>query len=260
MHSSITNALLWVGYPLEFFILALLLYRRTFRILRFFALYSALLLVWDSVWFIVSSNSAAYNSPWAYYLFWTVEAILPCLRLLAIAEICWRSLRGYPAIWRLASRALLTIAAGLLVWTAISSYASRGMFQRFIDIGLQRFEFMQAVVALAFIAMAYRYRVQLLPIHRLILLGLCLYSTVQVANNQISALNPKLLLPIFDVVRRISMSASQCIWLYAVALPLAEPVTPESEVFSGGELERFAPEVHDRLRELNDRLGALLHV
>jgi len=260
VHSNIINTLLWVGYPLELFTLAFLLYRQSFRILRFFTFYLAALLVWNSAWFIISNRPAMYNSPWAYYLFWTMEAILPALRLLAIAEICWRSLRTYPAIWSLASRTLLAIAAALLVWTAISAYASRGVFQRFVDIGLQRFEFMQAVVALAFVAMAYRYRVQLLPIHRLTLLGLCLYSTIQVANNQISALNPRQLLPIFDVVRRLSISLSECIWLYAAAQALKVPAKPESEVLSGGELERFAPQVHDRLRELNDRLGELLHV
>jgi hypothetical protein len=260
VHSTIINALLWLGYPLELFTLAFLIYRRSFRILQFFSLYLALLLVWDSAWFIISNQPAMYNSLWAYHLFWTMEVIFSALRVLAIGEICWRSLRAYPAIWHLVSRTLIAIAAVLLTWTAISAYASRGAIQKFVDIGLQRFEFMQAVVALAFIAMAYRYRVRLLPIHRLTLLGLCLYSTIQVANNQINALNPRHLLPIFDIVRRLSISLSQCIWLYAAAQPLREPAKSESEIFSGGELERFAPEVHDRLRELNDRLGELLHV
>jgi hypothetical protein len=81
-----------------------------------------------------------------------------------------------------------------------------------------------------------------------------------VANNQINAFDPKHLLPIFDVIRRLSILLSQCIWLDAAAQVLREPAKPEFQVFSGGELERFAPELRDRLRELNDRLGELLHV
>src|SRR5262249_14956842 len=106
--------------------------------------------------------------------------------------------------------------------------------------------------------MVMRYGIPLLPLHRLILFGLCFYSTIQVANNQLNWLEPARLLPLFDAVRRVSITISASVWLYAAARQF-ETKAKGLEVNFAADVGELGPRVHDRLRDLNDKLGDLLH-
>lgn len=258
MHSSLVNAILWMGYVFLALTLWLLFRRKSYRVLLFFSAYVAIFVVRDFAWLIISNNHVMFTSLWAYYGFWSTEFLLSWLRAFAIVEICWRTLRSYSAVWPPTAGLLGVIAISLLVWTAISAKANRGTFQRFIDIGLQRIELMQAVLIVAFFFIISRYQIRVLPIHRLVMLGFGLYSVVQVFNNELGWLEPHRLLPVFDTIRRASMNVSELMWLYAVALPVSKSMPPPSDRASEGNVDELAPQIHDRLRELNDRLGELL--
>lgn len=258
MHSAILNTILWAGYLLLALTLWFLLRRLSYRVLWFFTAYVAIFLVRDFAWLIISNNHQMFYSLWAYYGFWSSEFLLSWLRAFAIAEICWRTLRSYSAVWPLSAGLLTLIAAVLLVWTAVSANANRGFFQRFVDIGLQRIELMQATLIVAFLVMASRYHIRVLPLHRLILVGFGVYSAVQVFNNELGWLEPRHLLPVFDTIRRASINASEMIWLYATALPARKSMPAAPAASASGGIDELAPQIHDRLRELNDRLGELL--
>ena len=257
MHSAFVNVILWTGYLFLVGTLFFIIRNRSYGVIRFFTAYVVVFAVRDAAWFVISNNHAMYFSLWAYYGFWSTEFLLSWLRAFAIAEICWRSLRRYTAVWPLSAALLGVISASLLVWSAVSAAANVHFYQRFVDIGLQRIEFMQTAVILAFMAVLVRYQVPILPLHRWLLIGLGVYSAVQVFNNELGWLEPQRLLPVFDIVRRLAMNVSELIWLYAVAVT-ARISSPTEAGPMNGELDALAPGVHDRLRELNDRLGEIL--
>lgn len=257
MHSAFVNGILWTGYLFLVLALFFIVRHRSYRVIRFFTAYVVVLVVRDAAWFVISNNHAMYVSLWAYYGFWSTEFLLSWLRAFAIAEICWRTLRRYTAVWPLSATLLGVISASLLLWSAISAANNVHFYQRFVDIGLQRIEFMQTAVILAFMAVLVRYQVPVLPLHRWLLIGLGVYSAIQVFNNELGWLEPQRLLPVFDIVRRVAINVSELIWLYAVAVTVrnSSPTEPDSAT---GEWDALAPAVHDRLRELNDRLGEML--
>lgn len=258
MHSALVNVILWIGYLFLVLTLWFLFRGKSYRVLRLFSAYVAVFVVRDFAWLIISNNHAMFNSLWAYYGFWSTEFLLSWLRAFAIVEICWRTLRTYSAVWPLTACLLGVISISLLIWTAISAKANRGTFQRFIDIGLQRIELMQAMLIVAFFVMVSRYQVRVLPIHRLVMLGFGVYSAVQVFNNELGWLEPHRFLRVFDIIRRASINVSELIWLYAAALPASKSMPPPSDHSGKGTVDELAPQIHDRLRELNDRLGELL--
>ena len=240
--------------------LGFLLYRGTVRRLWFFGADLLALLVFNSTWLVISNNPVMFRSTWAYHYFWWFEMGLSCLRLVTIGEISWRTLRRYPAVWQLASTVLLLTASVLLFWTAMATRFNPRFVQQFVDVGLQRLEFLQAVLLLVVLSMIYRYRIPVIPLHRLVILGLCVYSSIQVFNNELGWLEPIRLFPVFDNIRRVSITISESIWLYAASRPVVQSTTESGAVLAYPNFEELIPAVHRRLQELNDRLADLLRV
>jgi hypothetical protein len=226
--------------------------RRLDRQLKFFSVYIVIASLLE-----IFGWWATY-SPWhsqsTYrYAYWSVQFVLSLLRLLTIAEISRRSLRGYPAVWAFASRLLITVAVILLAWTTSSAIGNVHHFRRFITAGDQRFECMQAILLLLVLAIGAYYHIEIPPLYRLILVGIGIYSAIQVANDQIAFLNTS---SVFDYIRRGTFPIALAIWTYAVwrwgSSPDAVPDRISQEKY-----DQLSPQIHDRLRELNDKLSDL---
>jgi len=248
----------WASSPIDILEVTLLVVacrRRLYKRLAFFFAYVVLVPVWEIGEWWVSFT------PWFYsvsygYVFWSTQFVLSLLRLLTIGEIARRSLRGYPAVWTFAWRALSIAALLLFSWTTYSAFQYAHHFRRFLAIGGQRFEFMQAILLLLLLFLGVYYRVQVSRLYRWILIGICIYSSVQIANNQFLLLNKLSADSIFTYIRRGSFIAPVAIWTYAVWRWGNTPAQPP-ELISQSAYDKISPEIHDRLRELNDKLADL---
>jgi hypothetical protein len=204
------------------------------------------------VWWV--SYLPYYNSAGYRYVYWSSQFLLSALRLLTIAEIARRSLRDYPAVWALAWRTLSVAALFLLSWTSYSAIQQLHHFRRFLAVPGQRLESMEAILLLVVLFLGVYYRVRISPLYRWILVGICIYSAIQVANNPILLLNKLAADSVFIYIRRGSFLLPLAIWTYAVWRWGASSTTPP-DLISQERYDALSPEIHDRLRELNDKLS-----
>jgi hypothetical protein len=237
-------------------ILFLFFRRKLYRRLIFFTVYLVSLFIWGIVELWIS-RTPIYSSHRWFDVFWSVEFALSTLRLLTIAEISRRFLRGYPAVWTLAAWLLSGVATALLLWTVQSAIHNVHHVRRFILLGDQRFECMQAILLLLVLLIGVYYRLQIPLLYRLILTGIGIYACVQVTNNPLGI--NQLILPnsTFDFIRRGSILISLGTWLYAIwRSPRIPDVRPE--LISQATYDELAPQIHDRMRDLNDKLSRLI--
>jgi hypothetical protein len=251
-----TSAFTWVMSVISFVLLPTMLYfvflRKVYRRLRFFTGYLILLLIWNIVLSVVSPTPYYYVRAWAY-IYHASEFAFSILRLFTIAEISKRALAGYPAVWSLAWRFLLVVAAILLAWTTQSAIQNQRHAQRFILVGNQRFELMQAILMLLILFIGVYYRIQIAPLYRLILIGIGIYSSLSVMDQQIGLLHQ---FAAYDYVKRATFSIPLFMWTYALwrwsPLPdFKPPLIPQSTYYN------LSPQIHDRLKDLNDKLSDL---
>jgi hypothetical protein len=226
--------------------------RRLGRQLTFFSVYIVVVTVQDIAgWW--ASYTPWFNSMSANYVFWSIQFALSLLRLLTIGEIVRQTLRGYPAIWGFAWRSLSAVTVFLFSWTIYSAIQRVHHFRRFLAVGGQRFELMQTILLLLFLFLVVYYRVQISRLYRLILIGICIYSAVQVAANQLLLLNKLPADSIFDYIRRGVFLVPLVMWTYAV-WPWGSDSDAPPDLIPQATYDALSPQIHDRLRELNDKL------
>jgi len=247
----------WIVTPLNIGLQLALLFisfkRRLYRQLVFFFTYIFLLNLNDGVGWSVFFSPWSQTAGWRN-AYWFFQFILSLLRLLTIAEISRGSLRSYPAVWGLAWRTMSAAAVILLTWTTESAIQNAHHMRKFIAVGGQRFEFMEAILLLFLLLLGAYYHVRISPLYRLILIGICIYSALLVADNQFWLLKTILGDSIFAYVRRGAFPISLAIWTYAVWRWGATSNSPP-ELISQATYDELSPQIHDRLRELNDRLA-----
>jgi hypothetical protein len=248
----------WATAPTSILEVALVIIawkRKLYRQLTFFFPYIILLPLTEIGQWWVSVTPWYYSESYSY-VYWSAQFVLSLLRLLTIGEIARRSLRGYPAIWAFAWRTLSVVALLLLSWTTYSGFQNSHHFRKFLAIPGERFEFMQAILLLLLLSFGVYYRVQISRLYRWILIGICIYSSIQVADSQILFLNNPPADSIFSYIRRVSFMVPMAIWTYAVWRWGADSTTPP-DLISQSQYDELSPQIHDRLRDLNDKLSKL---
>jgi hypothetical protein len=240
---------------LEWALLLISYRRRLYRQLTFFSIYVVVLAVYDGVNEWVSFLPLFKTLTWNY-VYWSAQFAFALLRLLTIAEITRRGLRGYPAVWGSAWRLMSAAAVILLAWTTDSAIQNAHHMRKFIAVAGQRFEFMEAILLLLLLLLGAYYHVRISPLYRWILIGICIYSALLVANGQFWLLRTILGNLIFADVRRGAFLVPLVMWTYAVWRWGNAPTQPP-ELISQSEYDNISPQIHDRLRELNDKLTDL---
>jgi hypothetical protein len=252
-----TSAFTWVMSVISFIVFPTMLYfvfrRKLYRQLKFFTIYLILLLIWNIVLSIVSPTPYFFTHAW-FVIYFATEFALSCLRLCIIAEISKRALAGYPAVWTLAARLLAGVTVIFLAWTTQSAIMNQHHVRRFVFVGYQRFEFLQAVLLLLILFIGVYYRIQIPSLYRLILAGIGFYASLAVLDQQIG-LSEKFVA--FDHIKRTSFAILLFMWTYALwrwsPLPDSKP-----QLISQSTYDEVAPQIHDRLKELNDKLSDLI--
>jgi hypothetical protein len=113
---------------------------------------------------------------------------------------------------------------------------------------------MQATLLLLLLFLGVYYRVRISRLYQLILIGLCMYSAIQIANSQILLLNKLPADSIFGYIRQGSFLVPMVIWTFAIWRGGAYSETPP-ELISQTKYDEMSPRIHDHLQKLNDKIA-----
>lgn len=246
----------WVGTLLEIVVCVLILRRGLYRRLPFFSTFLALdlasaMLVW---W---TYSHWGYGSWAAWYVAWIPQGVLLLVRGLAVAELCWSSLRTYRGIWALTWRLLCGIALLLVLNAGLDASGNAHWMLQFVLTAERGLELSAAVILLLLLLTASYYRIRLEPVQGLIALGLCFYSLIQVLNNSFMREWLTQYLYWWNGVRMVSFQVALVIWWLALRKPLPA-VAPAPALLPQKVYDELSPQVNYRLRVLNQRLLELL--
>ena len=265
MPLSLSTYLLWgAGTALELLLCALALRNGLFRRLRFFTLYVLLVAIYEVTWF-GAIHALGYKSKGAFYFFWLAQAILLFARAVAIAELCQHILGPYRGVWALAKSILLGIALILLGYATIATLGRTSWITAFILTAGRGLELAAAVILLTLLFISAYYRIRLEPVVRLVALGLCFFSTVQMLNNSflvewlVQYFRLMRFFPLWDGIRTASFNVAVVIWCLAVWRPLSA-TAPGAILLPQQVYDELAPQVNYRLRMLNQRLLEMLKI
>jgi hypothetical protein len=227
---------------------ALVFARGLHRRLPLFGLYAALLVAeaiavrWTYHWW-------GYTSQAAHYVYWSSLAVVLVARALAVAELCWRSLRNSPAVWGIVRKPLALVAIALVLYAAIN--ASRGFIflltaQRRLDMGI-------VIVITILAGLGVRYKVWLGEIETKVLLGFGVYSTFQVVNN---AFMQKWMMSYFHwwvSASVVSFEIAMLIWIVPLLRPLPPPAAPPT-LFCEEESAAILSHMLEQLRRILEEM------
>ena len=235
---------------------ALAFWRRLYLRLPLFTSYLTLLVIQDLfVWgaYLIWG----FASPVAFYCFWVTQVTVLTGRAVAIGEIAWHALREYRGVWALGWRVLSVIAALLLLHAALNTHDNTFRIVKFLLTAERNLELTAAGILVTLLAICRYYQIRLEPLHRMVALGLGLYSTVQVLNSTFLRELRVEYLGLGNLIRMVSFVAVLLIWLLALRKPL--PTAAEAPILLPQHIyDEVAPQVNYRLRLLNQRLLEIL--
>ena len=254
MQLTLSENLLWgLGIGLKFLLSALVFYRRLYRRLPFFSFYAVLLVVEVTVvWWVY--REWGYRSFPAWYSYWWASAVVLFARALVVAELCWTSLRTYPAIWPWVRRLLSLIASVALGYAAVTALrTSPSPLATFVLASERALEIAFAVILVALVGFGARYMAVLGPVERSIVIGLGVYSGFQVINNTFMQEWMNRYFHWWVSMRVIAFDIAMLVWIVPLrkALPPAEP---ERTLISESGAIRLLRELLASMREITEEL------
>lgn len=237
---------------LEVVTCCLALHRGLSHRLPIFTTYLMLLVLNEFIWW-PAYHLLDLRSKMAFFIYWGLQAILLIARGAVIVEICWRLLRDYSGIWRLARQAL-TIAGVILVLLAIPRWNQRGSRLSLTVLSGERgLEFAVVMILLIGLALCRYYQIRIEPPVPMILLGLGMYSAVQIINNGLLEAWKSNYFARWNDVRGATFELAILFWCVALWKPL--PATRLAPSLLSPEVYwQVSPEMNDQLRELNQKL------
>jgi hypothetical protein len=249
-----------VGEVLSLLLVFAVFRRKTYRILRSLAAYLIVLIPKDAVlsviWYKYAPASVAARHLY-FYSYWITSYILTMLRTWIVFEICFRILRSYRAVWSVAWRLLAAVTAILCAWTGYSVVRQIHDVRKYIPTLQQRLDLIAAILVLLVIALGTYYRREIARLYWLMLIGACVYSCIELADDEVLRFVAKPPLSIIDLIQRFAYAGMLGLWIWAVLSPAMASARERTSATSGATYDELSSEVHSRLRELNERLGLL---
>ncbi|PYT73711.1 MAG: hypothetical protein DMG39_05825 [Acidobacteria bacterium] len=249
MNLSPFQNFIWIaGTVLKLLLCVLVFARGLHRRLPLFSLYIALLLP-EAVGVHWVYRHWGYTSQAAKYFYWMSLGIVLCARALAVAELCWRSLRDSPAVWGTVRKPLVLLASALLVYAAVSAASNRSPMIAFTLAVERSLDFGIVVILAALAGLGVRYKVWLGQTEKKVVLGFAVYSAFQVVND---ALMEKWMMQYFRwwvSASVISFDAALLIWIVPLLRPLP-PLTPPPTLFSQEESTAILAQILEQLRRI----------
>jgi len=253
MQLTASDHILWaVGALLEVIVCVLIVRRGLYRRLPFFSTFVALDLASEVVvWWTYSRWG--YGSWAAWYISWIMRGVLLLARAPVVAELCWSSLRAYRGIWALTWRLLCGVALLLLLNAALDASGNAHWMLQFVLTAERGLELAAAVILLSLLLISDYYRIRLEPVQRMVAVGLCFYSAVQVLNNSFMRGWLTQYVPWWNGIHLVSFQVALVIWWLAIRKPL--PAVEQAPALLPRKVyDELSPRVNYRLRVLNQRL------
>jgi hypothetical protein len=252
---TLSTAEIWLVTCLELLLFVLVIRKRVYRTLIFFAVYIFLLVPRDMAWLYISHTQYLWKI-WASYFYYISDAVLNFTRLLVIVEIGIRTLRGYPAVWHYVWRVLALIGSALVVWGTFEAIKRAHPTHQLILTIQSLLNGTQALMLLVILAIGLYYRVDVPRLFRSIVIGICIYSAVQIVNSEFGRYVANPTYSPFDLIQRYSVTIMELIWVWALWKWSGTPPQTLQRI-PQEQYDDLSPHIHDRLRELNDRLSRM---
>ena len=245
-----------MGTALKLVLCALVFARGLHRRLPLFGIY-VVLVVGDDVALRWTYHHFGYTSPAAQLEYWSSLGVVLVARASAVAELCWRGLRNYPAAWLIARRLLAILAFVMLIY-AVAAAANNSFpvitflltVERSLDFGI-------AVILVALLRLGLRYEVWVGEIERKVLLGFSVFSTFQIVNN---TLMKEWMMKYFSwwvSASVVSFEVTMVIWIAPLLRPLPPPAAPPI-LFSKEESVTLLTQTLEQMRSIVEEMKRIV--
>lgn len=225
------------------------------RRLPLFGLYVALVVMDDFAvrW---TYHHWGYISDTARHVYWSSLGVVLFARGLAVAELCWRGLRNFPAIWAIVRRWLALLALVMLVYAAIASAKNSSPMIAFLLTAERSLDLGMSVILVALLGVGVRYQVWLGGIERKVVLGFSVYSTFQVVNNSFMR---QWMMKYFNwwvSASVVSFEVAMLIWIAPLLRPLP-PKAPSPALLSEETSVTLLRQIVEQMRRIVEELKRL---
>lgn len=191
-----------------------------------------------------------------FYSYWISGFMLSFLRFYVILEICKLVLQDYAAVKMFAWRILSTVATIMFSLTAYFAVRNAHHPGRLVLTFQQTTDLSFAVLLLTLMSLGVYYNMNIHSFYRRILIGSCIYSAEQVFSGELLRIPVHVTNSVFDFTARFSWLLMMAIWSSAVwrwgGASISQPELIPQTIY-----DDLAPRVHNRLRELNNKLATL---
>jgi hypothetical protein len=250
---STSQNYLWIAETtLTFVLFALVFARGLHRRLPLFAAYVSLL-VGETVAVHWTYHHWGYTSAAARYVYWSCLGIVLLARMLAVAELCWRSLLSSPAVWAITRRWLALPALALFAYTSIVSARNSSPVISFLLTAERSLDFGVVVILFVLLRLGRRYDKRFGAVERNVLLGFAVYSTFQTINDTFMQ---KWMMRYFHwwvSMSVISFEAALLIWIVPLLRPLPLP-NPPPTLLSKEESATLLAEILEHMQKIAEEM------
>ena len=253
--SSFQNVLWIVGTALKLVLCALVFGRGLHRRLPLFGLYVALVVMDDFAvrW---TYHHWGYTSDMARRVYWSSLGVVLFARGLAVAELCWTSLRNSSAIWSITRRWMALLTLAMLAYAGIAAAKNSSPMiaflltvERSLDLGI-------SVILVALLRLGLRYKVLLGGIERRVVLGFSVYSTFQIVNNSFMKQWIMKYFQWWDSASVVSFEVAMLIWIAPLLRPLP-PLAPPPNLLSEETSVTLLTQIVEQMRRIVEELKRL---
>lgn len=239
---------------LEVVLLVLISRRGLHRSHPAFSLY-LLAAVLQSALVACSTRYWGFQSIQNFNVTWGSQAVVVCVRWLAVAEITRKVLASYSGIWKMTSRILFVL--GLIILT----YSIAAASNRWELVVLNADRAVELCIGSFIVCMflfARYYRLAMANLERRLAIGFCLYSCSQAINVSIFQSWRSSMGVWWDFFGIFSYLASLVVWISAVREPAEARQEVAQPALSPERYGEVSQQLNSRLDLLNNRLNHLL--
>jgi hypothetical protein len=250
--TSFQNFLWIAGTTLKLILCVLVFARGLHRRLPLFGLY-AVMLVAEAVVVRWTYHHFGYSTRAAFYAYWSSLAVVLIARALAVAELCWTSMRNSPAIWMTTRRWLAFVALVMLIYAVFSAATNNSpvsafllTVQRSLDLGI-------SVILVALLGLGIRFQVSLGAVEKKIALGFVVHSTFQILNSAFMQRWTAGYFRWWVSASVVSLEVAMLIWIAALLRPLPPPAPPPA-LLPEEESATLLAEILEQMRRIAEEM------
>lgn len=250
--STLQLAIWYASTGLEAYVVALIVWRRFFKVLPLFAAYVCFVLVKSVGLWLVRGELVLYY--WSYRI---GQLIALVLTFLVILELYRRLFESYPAIRSFVQSVLVTVLVALALSSVILTRIDPHWLRRWTVLFERSLRFVQVGLLILFFFVVYYLGLRLDARVRGVAVGFALYATLELANFALVAHFYYAYERVWDLSSAAAYLATLVVWSVYLTARVPEPAraTPAVPV---GVLAELESAIRKRAEEINHVLWRIL--